>query len=45
MRLIPRHLGDRPDARGGSRWVIPDKASSADCTTAEQRGRDPGFRE
>ncbi len=26
MHLIPRHTGDIEDARGGVRWVIPDKA-------------------
>lgn len=26
MHLIPRYTGDRPDPRGGVRWVIPDKA-------------------
>lgn len=26
MHLIPRYAGDRPDPRGGVRWVIPDKA-------------------
>jgi diadenosine tetraphosphate (Ap4A) HIT family hydrolase len=26
IHLIPRYAGDRPDPRGGVRWVIPDKA-------------------
>ncbi len=26
VHLIPRYDGDRPDPRGGVRWVIPDKA-------------------
>jgi diadenosine tetraphosphate (Ap4A) HIT family hydrolase len=26
IHLIPRYNGDRPDPRGGVRWVIPDKA-------------------
>jgi diadenosine tetraphosphate (Ap4A) HIT family hydrolase len=26
IHLIPRYLGDVPDARGGVRWIIPDKA-------------------
>lgn len=26
MHLIPRYLGDRPDPRGGVRWIIPEKA-------------------
>jgi diadenosine tetraphosphate (Ap4A) HIT family hydrolase len=26
LHLIPRYPGDRPDPRGGVRWVIPDKA-------------------
>jgi TonB-dependent SusC/RagA subfamily outer membrane receptor len=26
MHLVPRYPGDRPDPRGGVRWVIPDKA-------------------
>lgn len=26
VHLIPRFNGDRPDPRGGVRWVIPDKA-------------------
>ena len=26
MHLIPRYAGDRPDPRGGVRWVIPEKA-------------------
>lgn len=26
IHLIPRYPGDRPDPRGGVRWVIPDKA-------------------
>ena len=30
MHLIPRYPGDRPDPRGGLRWVIPDEA---DCWT------------
>lgn len=25
IHLIPRYLGDRPDPRGGVRWVIPDR--------------------
>jgi len=24
--LIPRYRGDRPDPRGGIRWIFPDKA-------------------
>ena len=27
MHLIPRYAGDRPDPRGGVRWVIPEKAA------------------
>jgi len=27
IHLIPRHLGDREDPRGGVRWVLPDKAA------------------
>jgi diadenosine tetraphosphate (Ap4A) HIT family hydrolase len=27
MHLIPRYTGDRPDPRGGVRWVLPDKAA------------------
>jgi diadenosine tetraphosphate (Ap4A) HIT family hydrolase len=27
LHLIPRFLGDVDDARGGIRWVIPEKAS------------------
>jgi hypothetical protein len=27
IHLIPRYLGDRPDPRGGVRWVIPEKAA------------------
>lgn len=26
LHLIPRYNGDVADARGGVRWVIPDKA-------------------
>lgn len=26
VHLIPRYLGDRPDPRGGVRWIFPDKA-------------------
>ena len=26
MHLIPRYAGDRPDPRGGVRWILPDKA-------------------
>jgi diadenosine tetraphosphate (Ap4A) HIT family hydrolase len=26
IHLIPRYSGDRPDPRGGVRWVIPEKA-------------------
>ena len=26
VHVIPRYRGDRPDPRGGVRWVIPDKA-------------------
>jgi diadenosine tetraphosphate (Ap4A) HIT family hydrolase len=26
IHLIPRYRGDRPDPRGGIRWVIPEKA-------------------
>ena len=26
IHLIPRYLGDRPDPRGGVRWIIPEKA-------------------
>jgi diadenosine tetraphosphate (Ap4A) HIT family hydrolase len=26
LHLIPRHLGDREDPRGGVRWIIPEKA-------------------
>ena len=26
MHLIPRYNGDRPDPRGGVRWIIPEKA-------------------
>jgi diadenosine tetraphosphate (Ap4A) HIT family hydrolase len=26
VHLIPRYHGDRPDPRGGIRWVIPEKA-------------------
>lgn len=27
IHLIPRYVGDRPDPRGGVRWVFPDKAA------------------
>ena len=27
IHLIPRYKGDREDARGGVRWVLPEKAS------------------
>jgi len=27
MHLIPRHAGDTADARGGVRWIFPDKAA------------------
>ena len=26
IHLIPRYDGDRPDPRGGVRWLFPDKA-------------------
>jgi diadenosine tetraphosphate (Ap4A) HIT family hydrolase len=26
FHLIPRYEGDRTDARGGVRWVLPEKA-------------------
>ena len=26
MHLIPRYKGDQEDARGGVRWIIPEKA-------------------
>jgi diadenosine tetraphosphate (Ap4A) HIT family hydrolase len=26
LHLIPRYHGDRPDPRGGVRWVMPEKA-------------------
>jgi diadenosine tetraphosphate (Ap4A) HIT family hydrolase len=26
IHLIPRYEGDRPDPRGGIRWIIPEKA-------------------
>ena len=26
IHLIPRYTGDVPDARGGVRWIIPEKA-------------------
>ena len=26
VHLIPRYAGDRPDPRGGVRWVIPERA-------------------
>lgn len=26
IHLIPRYAGDRPDPRGGVRWVIPERA-------------------
>lgn len=26
LHLIPRYKGDRPDPKGGVRWIFPDKA-------------------
>lgn len=26
LHLIPRYAGDRADARGGVRWILPDRA-------------------
>ena len=26
MHVVPRYRGDRPDPRGGVRWVLPEKA-------------------
>ena len=26
IHVIPRYVGDRPDPRGGIRWVLPDRA-------------------
>ncbi len=26
MHVIPRYRGDRPDPRGGIRWIIPEQA-------------------
>ena len=37
MHLIPRYAGDRPDPRGGVRWIIPEMAdywTTADRTQA-----------
>lgn len=31
LHLIPRYSADVPDARGGVRWVIPDKADYWSC--------------
>jgi diadenosine tetraphosphate (Ap4A) HIT family hydrolase len=27
VHLIPRYEGDRPDPRGGVRWILPGKAA------------------
>ena len=27
IHVIPRYAGDRPDPRGGVRWIIPEKAA------------------
>ena len=27
LHLIPRYKGDRPDPKGGVRWIFPDKAN------------------
>jgi diadenosine tetraphosphate (Ap4A) HIT family hydrolase len=27
IHLIPRYVGDRPDPRGGVRWIFPDRAN------------------
>jgi diadenosine tetraphosphate (Ap4A) HIT family hydrolase len=27
LHLIPRYAGDRPDPRGGVRWLFPEKAA------------------
>ena len=27
IHLIPRYKGDKPDPRGGVRWILPDKAA------------------
>lgn len=27
IHLIPRYAGDRPDPRGGVRWILPEKAA------------------
>jgi diadenosine tetraphosphate (Ap4A) HIT family hydrolase len=27
LHLIPRHVGDVPDPRGGVRWIFPDRAA------------------
>lgn len=27
IHLIPRYAGDKPDPRGGVRWIFPDKAA------------------
>ena len=27
LHLIPRYAGDTADARGGVRWIFPDKAA------------------
>ena len=26
LHIVPRHVGDVPDPRGGIRWVLPDRA-------------------
>ncbi len=27
IHLIPRYIGDRPESRGGIRWIFPEKAA------------------
>lgn len=27
LHIVPRHVGDVPDPRGGIRWVLPERAA------------------
>jgi diadenosine tetraphosphate (Ap4A) HIT family hydrolase len=43
VHLIPRYAGDRPDPRGGVRWVLPERAAYWNRLRAPgDGGREPG---
>jgi diadenosine tetraphosphate (Ap4A) HIT family hydrolase len=32
IHLVPRYTGDRPDPRGGVRWILPERAAYWDMS-------------